>query len=193
MQDLSNAMKLFKNQWSNIIIIVIILVMVIPQTRKPVQIFVNKLISFAPSVNDEEDQEKLASYDWILEDKRGKRIEFSEFENEVIVVNFWATWCPPCIAEMPSFQEVYEDYGEKVRFVFVSGEQHQTTDNYMKRKRFTLPSYKMRTKAPEPMLGKTLPTTYVISKSGKIVIDKVGSADWNSDSFRSTLDKLLQE
>ena len=65
--------------------------MVIPQTRKPVQIFVNKLISFAPSVNDEEDQEKLASYDWILEDKRGKRIEFSEFENEVIVVNFWAT------------------------------------------------------------------------------------------------------
>lgn len=186
-------MKLFKNQWSNIIIIVIILAMIIPQTRKPIQIFVNKLISFAPSVNDEDDREKIADYNWVLENVRGKRVEFSEFENEVIVVNFWATWCPPCIAEMPSFQELYVDYQDKVTFLFVSGEQHETVDNYMKRKRFTLPSYKMRTKAPEPMDGRTLPTTYVISKDGSIVIDKVGSADWNSESFRETLDELIAE
>jgi len=186
-------MKLFKNQWSNIIIIVIILIMMIPQTRKPVQIFANKLMSFAPSVNDEDDREKLSSYDWVLEDKRGNRVEFSNFQDEVVVINFWATWCPPCIAEMPSFQEVYEDYNDKVKFVFVSSEQHQTVENYMKRNRFTLPSYKMLTKAPDPMLGKTLPTTYVLSKSGSIVIDKVGAADWNSDSFRGTLDQLLQE
>jgi len=186
-------MKIFKNQWANIIIIVIILAMLIPQTRKPIQIFVNKLISFAPSVNDEGDREQLADHNWVLENVRGKRIEFAEFEDEVVVVNFWATWCPPCIAEMPSFQELYEDYGENVKFLFVSGEQHETVDNYMKRKRFTLPSYKMLTKAPEPMNGKTLPTTYVIAKDGSIVVDKVGSANWNSDSFRKTLDKLLSE
>ncbi len=186
-------MKLFKNQWSNIIFIVIILAMIIPQTRKPIQIFVNKLISFAPSVNDEDERVKIADYNWVLENNRGKRIEFSEFKDKVVIVNFWATWCPPCIAEMPSFQELYMDYGEKVSFLFVSGEQHETVDNYMKRKRFTLPSYKMRTKTPEPMDGRTLPTTYVISKDGSIVVDKVGSADWNSDSFRQTLDQLIAE
>ncbi|GAA4318830.1 TlpA disulfide reductase family protein [Pontixanthobacter gangjinensis] len=186
-------MKLFKNQWSNIIFIVVILAMIIPQTRKPIQIFVNKLISFAPSVNDEEDREKIANYNWVLEDSREKRVEFEEFKNEVVILNFWATWCPPCIAEMPSFQELYEDYGEKVTFLFVSSEHHETTDGFMKRKRFSLPSYKMLTKAPEPMIGKTLPTTYVIAKDGSIVVDKVGAADWNSDSFRKTLDKLLAE
>ncbi|MUP46420.1 TlpA family protein disulfide reductase [Gramella sp. BOM4] len=186
-------MKLFKNQWTNIIMIVIILAMIIPQTRKPIQIFVNKLISFAPSENDEDDQVKIANYDWVLEDKRKKRIEFSEFNDEVVIVNFWATWCAPCIAEMPSFQELYEDYGDKVKFFFVSGEQHETTDNFMKRKRFNLPSYKMLTKAPEPMDGRTLPTTYVISKQGNIVVDKVGAANWNSESFRKTLDRLLAE
>ncbi|TBW28337.1 TlpA disulfide reductase family protein [Gramella sp. KN1008] len=186
-------MKIFKNQWSNIILIVLILAMIIPQTRKPIQIFVNKLISFAPSVNDEEDRVKIADYNWVLENDGGKRVEFSQFENEVIIVNFWATWCPPCIAEMPSFQELYEDYQDKVTFLFISGEQHETVDNYMKRKRFSLPSYKMLTKAPDPMDGRTLPTTYVISKDGSIVIDKVGAADWNSESFRKTLDKLIAD
>lgn len=186
-------MKIFKNQWSNIILIVIILAMVIPQTRKPIQIFVNKLISFAPSVNDEEDRVKIADYNWVLESNRGKRTEFSEFENKVVIVNFWATWCPPCLAEMPSFQELYEDYSDKVTFLFVSGEQHETVDNFMKRKRFTLPGYKMLTKAPEPMDGRTLPTTYVIAKDGSIVVDKVGAADWNNEKFRKTLDKLISE
>ena len=186
-------MKLFKNQWSNIIIIVIILAMIIPQTRKPIQIFVNKLISFAPSVNDKEDRIKIADYNWVLENNRGERTEFSQFEGEVVVVNFWATWCPPCIAEMPSFQELYEDYNDRVIFLFVSGEQHETVENYMKRKRFTLPSYKMLTKAPEPMDGRTLPTTYVLAKDGSIVVDKVGAADWNSNKFRKTLDALIAE
>ncbi|TRO65437.1 TlpA family protein disulfide reductase [Christiangramia sabulilitoris] len=186
-------MKIFKNQWSNIIIIVIILAMIIPQTRKPIQIFVNKLISFAPAVNDEDDRIAIADYNWILESNRGQRTEFSEFRNEVIIVNFWATWCAPCIAEMPSFQDLYMDYEGKVKFLFVSGEQHQTVENFMKRKRFDLPAYKMLTRAPEPMDGRTLPTTYVIAKDGSIVVDKVGAADWNSDSFRNTLDELIAE
>ncbi len=186
-------MKIFKNQWSNIIIIVIILAMLIPQTRKPIQIFVNKLISFAPSENDVEDRVKLEDYDWVLESNRGKRTEFAQFQDKVVIVNFWATWCAPCIAEMPSFQELYEDYRDQVTFVFVSNEQHQTVENFMKRKRFDLPAYKMLTKAPEPMDGRTLPTTYVISKDGSIVIDKIGAADWNSESFRRTLDRLIKE
>lgn len=186
-------MKIFKNKWSDILLIVFILALIIPQTRKPIQIFVNKLISFSPSINDEGNREKIADYNWVLEDIHGKRTEFSDFRGEVVIVNFWATWCPPCLAEMPDFQKLYADYQGKVQFFFVTNEQHETVDAFLKRKRFTLPTYKMLTKAPEPMDGRELPTTYVFDKNGGVVVDKVGTADWNSGSFRNTLNKLLSE
>lgn len=183
--------KLFSNQWANIIFIVIILVMLIPQTRKPIAIVFNKLIAFSPSVTAEEEREMLESYDWTLETKDGKKVNFSETKGEVIIVNYWATWCPPCIAEMPSFQELYADYGDRVAFYFISGEDHETTNNFLKRKGYRFNSYRMLSADPKPLNGYTLPTTFVIDKKGAIVINKVGAADWNSQNFRSTLEQLL--
>lgn len=186
-------MKLFRNQWSNIIIAVVILVLIIPGTRKPLQIFFNKIFSFSPSVTSEEDRKSIANYEWVLEKNNRDRTDFSEYEGEVVLVNFWATWCPPCIAEMPSFQDLYEDYGDKINFLFVSSEDHQTVRGYLDRKRFTLPAYRPLTEAPQPLNGNTLPTTYLIDQKGNIVIQKVGAADWNSEDVRKTIDELLQK
>ncbi len=186
-------MKLFKNQWSNIIIAVIILAMIIPGTRKPIQIFVNKLLAFSPSVTSEDDRELLADYNWVLERNNKDRLEFPDLRNKVVLVNFWATWCPPCIAEMPSFELLYRDYKDKVEFLFVSSEDHETVRGFLSRKNYSIPAYRPLSEAPEPLNGTTLPTTFVISKKGAIVIEKVGAADWNSESLRKTLDKLLLE
>ncbi|MFD1096596.1 TlpA family protein disulfide reductase [Salegentibacter chungangensis] len=185
--------KLFKNQWSNIIFGVLILILIIPQTRKPVQIFVNKILSFSPSVTEEEDREQLADYNWVLENTNGKRVNFADSKGEVILVNYWATWCPPCIAEMPSLQKLYSKYEGKMDFYFVSGEDHETTSNFMKRKGYSMPSYRMLSADPKPMDGYTLPTTYLIDKKGNIVIHKVGAADWNSERTRSIINSLLME
>jgi len=186
-------MKLFKNQWSNIIIAVVILAMIIPGTRKPIQIFVNKLLAFSPSVTSEEKRESIADYNWVLEKNNKDRKEFSDAKGKVILVNFWATWCPPCIAEMPSFELLYSDYQEKVEFLFVSNEDHETVRGFLNRKKYSIPAFRPLSEAPEPLKGTTLPTTYLISKTGKIVIMKVGSADWNSESVRKTIDQLLLE
>jgi len=186
-------MKLFKNQWSNIIIAVIILAMIIPGTRKPIQIFVNKMLAFSPSVTSEEERESLADYNWVLEKNNKDRLEFAELENKVVIVNFWATWCPPCIAEMPSFELLYRDYKDKVEFLFVSSEDHDTVRGFLNRKNYSLPAYRPLSEAPNPLNGNTLPTTFLISKDGTIVIEKIGAADWNSESLRKTLDNLLLE
>lgn len=186
-------MKLFKNQWSNIIIAVIILVMVIPGTRKPIQIFVNKLIAFSPSVTSEEERETLSSYNWNLEKNNKDRLEFANLEGKVVIVNFWATWCPPCIAEMPSFELLYRDYQDKIEFLFVSSEDPNAVRGFLDRKKYSLPAYRPVSEAPAPLNGNTLPTTYLIDKTGSIVIKKVGAADWNSESLRETLDKLILE
>jgi len=184
-------MKFFKNPWSNIIIAVIILVLIIPGTRKPIQIFLNKVLSFSPSVTSEEDRMSIASYEWSLEKNNRDRENLSEYKGEVVLINFWATWCPPCIAEMPSFQELYVDYQDKITFLFISSEDHETVRGYLNRKNFTLPAYRPLSQPPEPLNGNTLPTTYLLDKEGNIVIQKVGAADWNSEAVRSTIDGLL--
>jgi len=186
-------MKLFKNQWSNIIMVIIILAMIIPGTRKPIAIFVNKLLSFSPSVTSEEERAQIASYEWVLEKNNKDRVEFKDHKGKVILINFWATWCPPCIAEMPSFQKLFEDYEGKVEFYFVSNEDHETVRNFMDRKNFTLPAYRPKSAIPEPLDDTTYPTTYLLDKKGNIVIEKVGSAAWDSEKMRKTLDKLLAE
>ncbi len=184
-------MKLFKNQWSNIIIVVVVLVLIIPGTRKPLQIFFNKALSFSPSVTSEEDRKSIASYSWSLEKNNRDRENLSEYEGEVVLINFWATWCPPCIAEMPSFQDLYTDYQDKVTFLFVSSEDHETVRGYLNRKNFTLPAYRPLSEPPQPLNGNTLPTTYLLDRQGNIVIQKVGAADWNSETVRNTIDGLL--
>lgn len=184
-------MKLFKNQWSNIIIAVVILVLIIPGTRKPIQIFFNKVLSFSPSITSEEDRKSIASYEWPLEKNNRDRENLYEYEGEVVLINFWATWCPPCIAEMPSFQELYVDYHDKVQFLFISSEDHETVRGFMNRKNYSLPAYRPLSEPPLPLNGNTLPTTYLLDKKGNIVIQKVGAADWNSESVRNTIDELL--
>ncbi|MCF4102488.1 TlpA family protein disulfide reductase [Gillisia sp. M10.2A] len=186
-------MKLFKNQWSNIITALIVLVLIIPGTRKPIQIFVNKLLSFSPSVTSEEDRERLVDYNWVLEKNNKDRVEFSQYEDKVVLINFWATWCPPCIAEMPSYELLYQDYKDKVVFLFVSSEDRDAVKGFLDRKNYSLPAYRPLSEAPKPLNGSTLPTSYLIDKTGKIVIEKVGSANWNSASVRETIDKLLEE
>lgn len=184
-------MSFLKKQWSNILFIALIALLVIPQTRKPIAVFFNRIVAFSPSFNAEEDMPELQNYDWALEDPEGNRVDFSEFENDVIIVNFWATWCPPCIAEMPSFQDLYADYGDRMTFIFASMERHKTTQAFFEKQGLELPRYKILSQAPEPMKGKTLPTTYLIDRNGRILVEKVGAADWNSESFRAKLDKLL--
>src|SRR5690625_2274692 len=68
-----------------------------------------------------------ADYNFRLLDENGKIVNLSEFEGKHIFMNFWATWCPPCIAEMPSINELYNEMNDEVVFVMIS-----TDDSFQK-------------------------------------------------------------
>jgi thiol-disulfide isomerase/thioredoxin len=158
-----------------------------------VKVQVNRLFAFSPSVIEKADQKKLENYRWILMDNEENRIDFSNQKGRVTIVNYWATWCPPCLAEMPSFQSLYEDYKDRVDFMFVSNEELEITQAYLSRKNYTLPSYKPLSEPPGLLFTESLPTSYLIDKNGNILIKKVGAADWNSAKTRAILDKTLAE
>ncbi|EDM43172.1 thioredoxin, putative [unidentified eubacterium SCB49] len=179
-----------RKHWSTIALAVIAVLFFIPQTSMPIKVFFNELLAFSPSEIEAEEQEVLANYDWNLIAKNNA-INLKQSKGKVVLINMWATWCPPCVAEMPSLQNLYDSYGDQVDFYFVTAEEQKVVDTFMNSKGYTFPVYLQRFNAPGQLQEKSIPTTFLIAKDGKIVIKKTGAADWNSSSTREIIEKLL--
>ena len=173
--------------------IALIALLIIPQTRVPIQVFVTRLISFSPSETDKEDQELLSSFNWELTSIDDVPINMSSSKGNVVLINLWATWCPPCIAEMPSMQSLYNDYVDKVDFYFASAEEKEVLQKFLQKKGYTFPVQLYNEQPPLQLQSNSIPATFVISKKGAIVIKKTGPADWNSEKVREILDTLISE
>ncbi len=158
-----------------------------------VQLYVNRFFSSNPIPIEERERTSLTSYEWTLKDLEGHQIQVNDIKNRVVLINFWATWCPPCIVEMPDFQKLYDDYGDKMTFLFVARDREDRVVPFLKKKAYHLPVYYESGLTPKELFNLSLPTTYIIDKKGTIVVAKVGFSDWNSDDTRSILDKLLKE
>lgn len=186
-------MKITKRQRNNIIFGVILLILIIPQTRQPIQILIHKgLALFSPSVVDEDERIQLTSYQWKLVDEDGVPFNFNDAQGKVVFVNFWATWCPPCIAEMPSLEALYKDYKNEVLFLLVSNEDTETVAKFKSKHDYDFKVYSSISSEPQELKTTSIPRSFIIDKNGTIILDKSGAANWNSDSVRQLLDTLLQ-
>ena len=177
----------WKRHWSNVLLFSFLILLLIPQTVRPIKIFIHRLIASSPSEIKGSNRETLSNYDWRLQDMQGENVDFNTFQGKKILINFWATWCPPCIAEMPSMQALYNDYKDDIVFLFVTNDDAQTVRSFLKANGYKLPVYTAVTAPIQELEGNSLPTTYIIDENGEIVIRKVGAADWNSSSVRALL------
>ena len=186
-------MPLSKSKRNNLIFLIVVALLIIPQTGQPIQVLLHKGIALIVPVKVNKTQEfKLKHYTWQLKDEKGSVFNFEDTQGKVVLVNFWATWCPPCIAEMPSLQELYNDYGDAMEFVFISDESMETINEFMNKNAYTFKVFNSISDHSDIFDVTSIPRTYLIDKDGYICIDKTGAANWNSASVRRTIDKLLQ-
>lgn len=162
--------------------------MIVPTTR----VYILRLISFSPSKEKVENQIKISTYDWQLKGINTTDLDFNTTKGKVVIVNYWATWCTPCIAEMPSLQNLYNDYKDRVVFVLVSTEESNKILPFMEKKQFNLPIYNPISQNPSELNTDRIPKTFLIDKNGKIIIE-VGRADWNTRKIRKIIDELIAE
>lgn len=183
-----------KSKVKNIIFLIVFAVLLIPQTRKPIQVLVQRgvLLIKKPSIETKETSAILTDYNWYLVDGNNTPYNLQQAQGKVVLINFWATWCPPCIAEMPSLQKLYNDYGDKVEFLFVSDEDMSVIKPFIDKRQFTFEVYRPQSHYPAIFNVTSIPRTFLIDKEGHIIIDETGAVNWNSDTVRNTIDGLLK-
>lgn len=184
-----------KSLRNNIIFLIIIALVIIPQTRKPIQVLLHKGLSFFTSVKaiDSAERVTLRNYNWKLTNESGDTFNFEEIKGKVTVINFWATWCPPCIAEMPSLQKLYSKYKDDVEFLFVtSSDTKEIIKAFKAKNNYTFPVFQAKTNPPNILKTGSIPRTLIINKKGDLVIDKSGAVDWFGNNIQKEIDNLLK-
>jgi len=127
-------------------------------------------------------------------DSLGNTIAISDLKGKVVFINFWASWCPPYRAEMPSLEELYRRLKDDNRFVFLfinEDEDRNKAIRYFEKNNFTMPLYYRIGQVSNEIFSGTLPTTVVINKEGKVVLKHEGMADYNAEKFIRELKELL--
>ena len=186
-------MKKKKLGIKDFLFVAIIALLIIPQTRTPIQVAINKLKVqiFSPSAYEAEEQTQLEPFVYKVKSIDGLSRDAKVGQGKVTFISYWATWCPPCIAELPSIEKLYTDYGNKVDFVLITNEEPDKVRRFLERKELNIPAVFPQMETPEILYERSIPTNYIIDKTGKIVIKEKGAADWNSTQVRETLDQLL--
>jgi thiol-disulfide isomerase/thioredoxin len=135
-----------------------------------------------------------ADLQWALESMDGRRQTLESFRGHVVVVNAWATWCEPCVAELRSFgalRAAIPDTG--LVFALVASQRREPVAAFIRRRGLTLPVYLELSPAPRVYAFDAVPTTWIIDRSGRIAFRHRGAMRWDTDAVRALLTTLLAE
>ncbi len=135
-----------------------------------------------------------ANYTMNLLDQTGKKVSLEDLKGKVVFINFWATWCGPCIAEMPSIQKLYDKFKDNPDVVFVlletEGNKAKAT-KFMEKRKLNLPLYYPAGVFPTEFFRGSLPTTVILDQQGNIAHITEGMADYSGQDIVDFMNKVL--
>jgi cytochrome c biogenesis protein CcmG, thiol:disulfide interchange protein DsbE len=132
-------------------------------------------------------------------DLNGKPVHLSDLRGKVVVLNFWGTWCPPCIEETPSLNQLQKYIASRNGVVVgVAADEDQAVyEKFLRDNSVIFPAYRdPGTKDQRSPIALTYgtsmyPETYIIDRKGMLVRKIIGAQDWNSPEFRDYFDAIL--
>ncbi len=147
--------------------------------------------------NDTQSKEAQQAPDFALRTLEGKTIRLSELRGKkVVLINFWATWCPPCRLEMPTMQKIYTEYKKKgfeILAVNIEPDANQEIRDFIKELRLTFPILldpQMKVAREYRVFG--LPVSILLDRKGIIRARETGYNDWTDKESREQVESLLK-
>ena len=136
---------------------------------------------------------------WILSSLDAKLVKLEEYEGKVVFLNIWATWCGPCIAEIPYIQSLMGHFEDEVVFLMVTAEDEHAVGSFLEGHDYPqlefegLPVYLSKSSVSPPVDMSVVPTTFIIDKKGKIRYRHEGIAEWDREEVVLYLERLIRE
>lgn len=131
-----------------------------------------------------------AALGFSLEDLNGKVHSLEEYKDKVIFLNFWASWCPPCRAEMPSMQKLYESWDKK-QFVMLAvnvRESENKVREFAEKNGYSFPILLDRDGAvADKYKVQGIPATYIIRDGGESIVGVVGAREWTIEELQDVV------
>ncbi|MDU1538208.1 MAG: cytochrome c biogenesis protein/redoxin [Paeniclostridium sordellii] len=147
----------------------------------------NNSNSNSQSIDKENKNEKIMSIDFTLYDQNGKEHKLSDYKGKTVFLNFWATWCPPCKAEMPYIEQLYKEYNKNNKDVVILGVASPNLDRegskediieFLQQEKYTFPVVMDNNGELAYQYGiSAYPTTFIIDKEGYITQYVPGAMD----------------
>ncbi len=179
----------------NLLFVILLVLLLIPKTRMLIQVKLQNVLGYLNQPKIEETYQGKVALEGKLGGINVDDLEVSNLENKIVVINYWATWCPPCVAEMPSFQKLYDQYQDnpEVIFLFLTADSGKRVYTFLNENRFTFPVYRERETVFQELEHTSIPTTFILNRKGEIKVKKTGAAQWNSQKVHKILSSLLAE
>jgi peroxiredoxin len=135
--------------------------------------------------------------DFTLPNLHGSSVRLADFRGQVVLVNFWATWCYPCRTEMPSMEAAYQEYKQRgFTILAISSDVHGSAavTPFVQASSLTFPVLL----DPQNTVGthlqvRGIPMSYLLDKQGRIVGMELGAKNWHSTTMRQLIEQLLEE
>ncbi len=135
--------------------------------------------------------------DFTLPDLSGNATRLSDFKGNVVLLNFFATWCLPCREEMPTLEKLFQTYKHKdfvVLGIASDTKGKEVVEPFVKEYNVTFPVVlDTESVVSRQYHVRGIPTIYLLDRQGKIAGTYVGGADWNSEEAHALIEQLLQE
>ncbi len=134
--------------------------------------------------------------DFSLVDRKGKTWTLSELKGQVVFINFWATWCPPCLKELPSMQKLYTALPEdKFKMLAILNKDKTALADFVtKQKGITIPVLDDSQNLTGSKFFLTgLPESYIINKEGILVEKFIGPAQWDAPQYFQMIMKYINQ
>ncbi|HWV71600.1 MAG TPA: TlpA disulfide reductase family protein [Pseudosphingobacterium sp.] len=122
-------------------------------------------------------------------------ISLSSLKGKVVFINFWATWCPPCIAEMPSIDKLHNQFktNDQIVFLMVDVDNNfRRARKFMDKNGYGLSVFAAGSEIPASFLDKTIPSTVILDKQGHVALHHVGGANYADTEMVDFIEKLVE-